>query len=261
MSKKVLSACALFLAGASASYAGPMGDVKKPLPLFIPFAAAEAMYTWPDVAGFNIGVVGIGTAHSSNDNQGWGGRGAVGALHPMTERWAGSAEVGWGYYGSVNMKPQVSLAPGVQVTHVGTGFNMKAEQYGFDVLAGIHYMQPKYDLFFKAGALIQNLRVRLAADPTILFQNNTQGLAEAFPGTYQLGTTIVNALPEIKLGGGYHINKEWLATVSWMHAFGSTLSFDAPALRNDPATIGAVAAQISSPTLNTILFGLEYRFS
>ncbi|MDF1646556.1 MAG: hypothetical protein P1U61_06225 [Legionellaceae bacterium] len=260
MTKKAFSACALLVASTTAAYAGTMGDT-KPLPLLIPFFAGEGMYTWPDIDGFRIGVDNVGTFTSKQDKQGWGGRLAAGAIHPLTETWAGSAEIGWGYYGSVDMNPSIALNPNTTVTVNTNAFKVKMDQYGFDILAGLFYTQPQYDLFFKVGALIQNLRVKASLSPDGLGGNGTSGISARLGGNYTASTILVNALPELKLGGGYHINQNWLATLSWMHAFGSSLNINAPSIKNSPASIGSVSAQITSPTLNTILFGLEYRFS
>ncbi len=263
MYKKTLSACALLLSGMTAAYAGTMGEV-DPLPVLIPFVAGEGLYSWPEVDGFNLEVLRVGTFTSQVDKSGWGGRLAVGAIHPFTETWAGSAEVGWGYYGSINMDPGFQLAPNsaAQITATGKAFKIDMEQYGFDVLAGVFYMKPKYDLFFKAGALVQNLRLNIKADPTQLAgDNQAAGLSRRLPGQYKLATTMVNALPELKVGGMYHINKDWLVSLSWMHAFGSELSVDIRAMTVNPVVLGSTVAQIRVPTIDVFLFGLEYRFA
>ena len=219
MCKKTLSVCALLLLSMTLSYAGVMKEV-KPLPVLIPFVAAEGLYSWPEVDGFHIGVIGVGKFVSKKDESGWGGRMAVGAIHPLTKLWAGSAEVGWAYYGYVDLNPAFEAGEftQVQVTATGKAFDVNMDQYGFDVLAGILYMQPKYNLFFKAGALAQNLRLTVLVDPTELAgDNRTAGLAKRLPGTYKLATTLVNVLPEIKVGGEYYINKNWILVHFWTH--------------------------------------------
>jgi hypothetical protein len=260
MIKKLISACVLSCCSFVTAYAGTMGEV-KPLPVLIPFVAGEGMYTWPDVDGFHINILNVGTFDSVKDENGWGGRLAAGVIHPLTEVFSGSAEVGWGYYGSVDMHPRITLNSGVRVQPTANSFNVNINQYGFDVLAGLLYTRPNYDLFVKVGALIQNLRFKAVINPTGM----TSGVASAFAtrlnGTYGMHMTLVNALPELKLGGAYHLSDNWLATLAWMHAFGSSLSVNAPNLGIQPIAVGSIHAHIQSPTINTILFGLEYRFN
>ncbi len=263
MRNKIFPACALLL-GMTSSYAGTMGEA-EPLPVLIPFISGEALYAWPDIDGFYVNVFtdGAHTAsfRSNKDKQGWGGRVAVGALHPFSETWAGSAEMGWGYYGAVNMKPSIRVAPSVNVNVNSNAFRVNIDQYGFDMLAGVFYMQPKYDLFFKAGALMQNLRSKVSANPQRLGALPDSGLGRRFPGMYTLSTMVTNTLPEVKLGGHYFVNKNWLATASWMHAFGSTMNINVPSLSTNPAGVGSASATLKATTLDVVMFGLEYRFA
>jgi hypothetical protein len=260
MIKKLLSAFTLSCCSLATVYAGTMGEV-KPLPVLIPFVAGEGMYTWPDVDGFHINILNLGTFDSVKDENGWGGRLAAGMIHPLTESFAGSAEVGWGYYGSVDMHPKITLNSGVAVMPTSNSFKVNINQYGFDILAGLLYTKPSYDLFIKVGALIQNLRFKAAVNPIAMTANVPNALATRLNGTYAMHLTLVNALPELKLGGAYHLSEDWLVTLAWMHAFGSSLSVNAPNLGVQPIAVGNIRAQIQSPTINTILFGLEYRFN
>jgi len=115
----------------------------------------------------------------------------------------------------------------------------------------------------KVGALIQNLKLEININPQGL--ESTAGavpgrIATALNGGYSMNPTMVNVLPMLRLGGGYHISKNWLATASWMHAFGSTLKIDMPDMNFSSRTVGNLAAQIASPSLDAVLFGFEYRF-
>lgn len=266
MLKKALSTCALLLSSVTLSHAGTMGDMVTQ-PTLIPFMAGEALYAWPDVGRFVINVTNRGTYTDVADKDGWGGRFALGAIHPFNETWGGSAEIGWGYYGQIDMIAAARLLPGVSASpNTDTdAFYAHLNQYGFDVVAGLIYMQPKYDLFIKAGALIQNLRGTLKVNPVALSgaaetaETATSGIAYRFPGSYKLGLTMVNALPELRLGGGYHLRDNWLLTASWMHAFGSEFKMNST-LTPSPAILGTTAAQIRVPTIDVVLFGLEYRF-
>ena len=163
------------------------------------------------------------------------------------------------------MQPHITLQsnPGITIQPDSSIFSAKLGLYGFDVVAGVFYTQPQYELFFKAGALIQNLRLKVSADPQNIAASNT-AIAARLNGVYSLNTTVVNALPEIRLGGNYHLYQHWLLTASWVHAFGSTLSFTAPDISGATGPIlgslGNITANVSSPTINVVLFGLEYRF-
>src|SRR3990167_11395920 len=117
MKQRILSLTALLILGISSVYAGPMGTPKKTLPILVPYMDGEVMYTWPQVnGGLNITVPDYGTFSSTVDKIGWGGRVAAGALHPVTEKWAAAAEVGWGYYGSFDVQPSVTLASNASAT-------------------------------------------------------------------------------------------------------------------------------------------------
>ena len=271
MKKKILLAIALSTCGASTLvHAGGMGPVKKPLPVLVPFLAGEAMYTWPDIAGYNVRILNVDSAGndavitSKNTNDGWGGRFAAGAMHPFSERFAGSAELGYGYYGKVDANPIVTVSSGVRVIPAGTSMKMVIHQYGMDVLAGVVYNQPKYDLFFKVGGLVQNLKLKTDFNPTVLSGGRVNSITQRLNGQYSLNQTLVNVLPMLRLGGGYHVTKNWLATVSWMHAFGATLKLTAPNIEvggtGNVGSFGDVEVKMASPTLNTVMFGTEYRF-
>ncbi len=269
MKKSILFITALSLFAVATANAGPMGEPKKPLPILIPFLAGQGMYTWPQGnAGLDVSVPSVGDFNATTEKLGWGGRIAAGAIHPMSEKWAGSAEVGWGYYGSFESRPSVTLNSNasasvrarVSATQVGGALRTYSTLYGFDILAGLLYTQPKYDLFFKAGGLVQNFRTRIFVNPTGLIGRSI-GTVNRFPGTYALDANIVNVLPEIKLGGGYHTAKNWLVTASWMHAFGRKLNPSRLGFTVDPVTITHFSGYIYTPTLNTFLLGLEYRFA
>jgi hypothetical protein len=264
MGNKKVSICILLMSMITAAYAGPMGPVKKTLPAFIPFISGEGMYTWPQVSGgLEVYAAGVGTFSSEASKLGWGGRVAAGALHPFSEKWAASVEAGWGYYGSVDIQPKVTLAANSSLTSttLGNALRSNITQYGFDILIGAYFMKPKYDLFFKAGALIENMRSDIVLNPTGLVGKNNN-LAVRFPGVYRLKTTFANVLPEIKLGGDYHIKKNWLVTAAWMHAFSQKLdSSQLGIVPTGTIQITNFSGYIYSPTLDTLLVGLEYRFA
>jgi len=276
MKTKILLAVALSACSASTLlHAGGMGPVKKPTPFFIPFLAGEGMYTWPQVDGYNITLANASVGGqvqnllmtSNKVNDGWGGRLAGGFLHPMKgrfEAFSGSLEAGWGYYGSMNLDPVVHLARGATVSVPSVDAGRAMRQYGVDLLAGLVYDQPKYDLFFKVGALVQNLQTKINANPAGLeaISGNRGGrVATTLTGEYIAHQTMVNVLPMLRLGGGYRVKENWLITASWMHAFGSTLKVTLPALDFTDNSFGGIKLQLASPSLDAAMLGLEYRFA
>ena len=220
---------------------------------FIPFISGEGLFAWPTVKGFTITTpppeLNVGT--SKINNRGWGGRIAAGLMTPINERFAYSGEVAWGYYGHTQM-PVVFDKP-LSKTDINTGLGNTTgslERWGFDVLAGLLYTQPKYDLYVKAGALFQNLRVNLSD----IVVNREQG-------SISTNSNIPNVLPEIKLGAAYHITDHLGANVSWMYAFGGP--FDVILPYNDVNGVGKIGAssmELKNPSMNVVMFGLEYRF-
>lgn len=247
-------AIALCTTSSSGLFAGNMGPItQSEAPSFIPFISGEGLYSWPKVQGITIILPpeAPNTGTSTNINQGWGGRVAAGLMHAITDRFAYSGEVGWGYYGHTEMPitftsplTQREINGGIQNT---TG---NLDRWGFDALLGLLYTQPKYDLYAKAGALFQNLRLSLY-DITL----NTEG------GTISTNTTVPGVLPEIKLGAAYHITDKLSANVSWMYAFGGDFSVTLPYNDNNSViTVGAIGANLKNPSMNVVMFGLEYRF-
>lgn len=243
----------------TALHAGGMGAVASSKPLITPFMGAEAVYTWSGIDGYNINVINQGLFTNEKVNQGWGGRISAGLLDKISDRFSASAEMGWAYYGRVILKPKFIVSSGVSVAPTSDTLQFNMDQYGLDLLAGVVYTQPKYDLFFKAGALFENLRVKanlnmnqiFAANPTLVFQWN---------GPTALRLNFPQVMPEIKLGGAYHITDTTLATVSWMHAFGSTFSVEAPNMNSNPIQFGNLTLNLQNPTLNSVMFGLEHHF-
>ena len=278
MKTKILLAVAISACSASTLlHAGSMGAPKKPTPFLIPFLAGEGMYTWPQVDGYSVDILNATVQGqtqnihitSSNENQGWGGRLAGGLMHPMSgrfESFSGTVEAGWGYYGSMDLNPiATGSATSATVAISTTEAGMSMKQYGVDLLAGLVYDQPKYDVFFKVGALIQNLKLNVHVDPQKLERSAgipipVSGIGAVINGNYSRSPTVVNILPMLRLGGGYRISKNVLATASWMHAFGSTLKVNMPDIDSLNRTAGNISAKIASPSLDAAMLGLEYRF-
>ena len=265
MRNKILTSLLFSACASSALYAGAMGPVSaESSPAFVPFISGEGTFTWPDIKGYTINVTNLAMIKSKQQTQGWGGRLAVGALHPMTERFALSGEMGWGYYGHTNLEPRFNTS-GVQVIPPAGTVGFAMDQYGFDILAGILYTQSKYDLFFKAGALFADLRTNAGMNPHSMLRGNGPGNVFTPNAVLALDVNIPQVMPEIKLGGAYHVNEHWMVNASWMHTFGGSLSLSAPQVNMGtstvPAQIGNIALNLNNPSLNVVMFGLEYRFA
>jgi hypothetical protein len=262
MNNKLLGALLCVACSSTGLYAGGMGDVEANKAEFVPFLLGEASYTWPQIGQFNINFTNLADTSTVNKIQGWGGRFAAGLMHAMSDRFAYSAEMGWGYYGHSSTTPIVKTTTGATVTLPNSSMSLNLDQYGFDLLGGIFYTKPKYDLFFKAGALAQNLGVHMIFNPHEMLRGSSR--ADMFvPGSeFVIKRSSPEIMPEIKIGGTYHLNDHWLVDVAWMHAFGGPLSLSAPSLTTSPAfVLGDVTIEAHNPSLNSVMFGLEYRFA
>ena len=250
MRNKIFMFFAMAVCGASSSalYAGSMGPVESPS--FIPFVSGEGLYSWPNIAGLTIFVPPDSQGLPVNKNQGWGGRIGAGVMHPVSNRFAISGEAGWGYYGHTGMTVDYAIPLSAAAVGAGVGnTSANLDRWGFDLLGGLLYTQPKFDLYAKGGALFQNMRVDLSG--VVLISESS---------TVTLHTTLPEVLPEIKLGGAYHITDKLAATASWMYVFGGNFDINLPYINVNASHIGALVSALQSPSMNTVMFGLEYRF-
>lgn len=242
-----------------ASYAGDMGPIESYN--IRPFVLGEAAYSWPQVDGLDVNTS-IGNITSQSKTQGWGGRLAAGLMRQISEKFALSFEGGLMYNDHVSIEPLVH-SQGVIVTLPSRAIGGSVDQYGLDLLVGIDYVRPKYDLFFKAGALFENMRTKLSVDTNELLMYNTRRVDFVRGANQTLNTNVGQVMPEIKLGGAYHFNEDWSFTAAWMHAFGGTLAFgsDNLDLASGAVSIGDINFDVNNPTINAVLFGIQYNFS
>lgn len=262
MRKKIILSLMLSACASSALYAGAMGPVELVEPAFKPFLIGEAAYSWPQVSGLNVDFQNLAHLNSNAQVQGWGGRVAAGIMRSISERFALSFEGGLMYNDHINFEPRFTVS-GAQVIPPGNVITANFDQYGFDMLAGLIYTQPKYDLFFKAGALFENMRSKVGVNMSEILRNNRRQGNFVAGASQQMNINVAQVMPEIKLGGNYHVNENWAVTASWMHAFGGTLGISADQinLTSGSATIGSIAAHLNNPTINSVMFGVEYLFS
>ena len=225
------------LIGLTAAHAGTMGPVAAQLPSMVPFAVLEASYTWNQLSTSTIN-----SQTATPTTQGWGGRFGAGFAHPLSESLSLTTELGGGYYGS----NKFSLA--------SQGISTRSTIDGYDFLVGGTYTMNQFDLFGKVGVMVQNLRSSV-----------TQDYSKSLPGGLYSGTVVTHsnttqALPEVKVGGIYNWTESWGLTVAYMHVFGNS-----PAANiGVNATAGAISANGNTnnqnPSLDSIMFGLNYKF-
>lgn len=262
MRNKILLALMLTVCGSSALYAGAMGPESTAVPSFKPFISGEGAYSWPQIDGVHMLLASTGEITTREELQGWGGRFAAGVTRAISERFALSIEGGLMYNDHVNLRSQVDIAGTVIIPStdiVAANF----DQYGFDILGGLVYTRPTYDLFAKAGALFENLRVHGSINAHSLLRNNRRQ-ANFLPEANQvLDLNIAQVMPEIKVGGGYHINENWSVTAAWMYAFGGTFGLGASdvSLATNSTTIGDIVLSMNNPTITSVMFGVQYQFN
>lgn len=230
--------------------AGTMGPVTvAPTQAFI---SAEGGYTWNQIDGLSANFGTAGRIFTKQSTSGGTGRLAVGVMKPVYNAFYLTGEFGGGYYGSEDIKLRSTGTVSTNLERQDLGLRAKATIYGYDILAGLSYEQPAYGLFFKAGTMIQNLHGRFDAAGDARSMDITSA---------SIGLNTTEALPEIKLGGSYHVYENLSITASWSHVFGSTLkgyiNRDMSSL--DRLTSGALT--LRNPSLDVALVGLEYRFA
>ena len=226
----------------SGAYAG--GQTVEPMPQDqnpTLFATLEGGYTWNELNATTVNGV---TANQSNS--GGTGRFAIGGIHQSTmhPNLSYTAEVGAGYYGQTDYTAPVR------------GINAQNYIYGFDVLGGVDYkFCNMFDLFFKVGGLMENVRMNHSTDLSKYVGDGT------VVGIDNSKTTISSVIPEIKVGGIYDITNAWGLSAAYMHAFGNNVS-----MVTSRTAVGGVitsnSSAIGSPiTLNTLTFGVVYKFN
>ncbi len=256
MRNKVLLSSMLL--ACAASYAGDMGPVESYN--LKPFILGEAAYSWPQVEGMSMRLTNA-TITSDIQNQGWGGRLAAGLMRQISEKFALSFEGGLIYNDHIAVNPIIHYN-GAQIKLDQPIFSGSFDQYGLDLLGGISYVRPKYDLFFKAGALLENMRSRISVSSNAVLTGNNRQQNFVKGATQTINTNVGQVMPEIKLGGAYHYSEDWSVTASWMHAFGGTLSSGGNMdLTSGAVRIGGVNLSLNNPTINSVLFGVQYNFS
>lgn len=248
--KGSLLSTALLCSLSASLNAGVMGPAVTPHQMHS-FISAEGGYSWHQIDSLNIAVIDIVNVRANETTHGGSGRVAAGLLNPISDSLITSGEIGYGYYGH---RTSFLSATGPLTTIPDApnfgGITTKFTQDGFDALAGIIYYQPNFDLFLKAGALIENTHSQLNVNlPTLVGVN----------GNVLIKVNHTEVLPEIKLGGSYHIFENLSLIASWSHAFGSNPRINATI---DPVNpLGNINVNLQAPTIDIALLGLQYQFS
>ncbi|MDP1603153.1 MAG: hypothetical protein Q8M03_07805 [Legionella sp.] len=221
-------------------YAGTMGPINTPVghPLF---TSIEGAYTWDEVDDTNIN----GFLASKSTNH-WGGRIAAGATHysALNNNLSYTAEMGWGYYSRT------------RITLPLFGANAKNDIYGLDLLVGVNYAFDSFDLFLKAGGMVQNVRRELTTDLSSFVTGGS------VTGISQATLTSSAVVPEVKVGGVYNFNDSLGLSLAYMYVFGNTNVHATTSRFFDGTTIVSNSSVVGSPVaLSTVMLGLRYSFA
>jgi len=269
--KKYVAISGLIFLLVSSAYAGGMEPVARS-PILYTFVGAEGGYTWNDINGIKINTLDSGgdsyfdAGVTSSRNAGGSARVYAGLMRLIyRDALYFSGEVGWGYYGKTTLtlhyitdNPNSSNLNGSTLTDT---FN------GFDALIGLVYNQPRYDLFLKAGALLQNsnLNGHLIVNQPPNPNNNSFSYTNV-----GVKLTLPQTLPEIKVGGAYHVNENISVSATYAHAFGYATQVNVGALNcNNGTGANCTGGTISNtlanasvnPSMDIVMLGLQYRFA
>lgn len=236
---KVLFKVNLLMLFSSLTVAGDMGElsnVNKTTPFIIGEASINYIAYQPEI--FNN----ISASQISNI---WGGRFGAGLTRQYRGQFSLTSELGYGYYGRV------------RTSFINSVNNNYYAIDGLDALVGFVYRLKDLDMFFKAGAVIENRRVKGSLDLYEAYQSDT------ISGSQNYNSNFTQVLPALKTGGMYNFNANYAITLAYMHIFGSNTS-----------TVTNVSAQSSpleivsynnihsqNPTIDSIFFGIQYNFT
>ena len=234
--KMKLLVSVLFCSLCANVYAGEMGPVSTTeYSTILPFVTLEGDYAWNSMYP---GV--INGIQSVKKNSPWGGRAAGGFALKRTENLFFSGEAGWGAYGHNNLLTT-------------SGESASYYFYGFDLLLGATYFYQQFDVFAKAGAMIETLR---GISNTTLGEYDPGSILSGYVSESSSQTT---ALPEVKIGGEYNFNSQLAVSLAYMYVFGSNQKL----FVDNKVTSGQGLARnqqlrFQGPSLNSIMLGLRY---
>ncbi len=236
-----IKSAALFttlLASSVMSYAGDMGPVKTFVPQNTYYVEGEAAYTWTSVGSLIVNGVTLPRTYD-----GWGGRIAAGAMHPLNETWRTFAEVGWGYFDSA------------KAGNSTIGSTTNDYNYGADLLVGLDYRFSQIDIFGGFGAMLQAINTHTVNDSSHLFEGST------ITGVNDLRFATTTVSPELRVGGVYNFTENLGALVTYNYTFGNTLSLNSNTSVTGTAFHNALSVVGQPLEKSTIWFGLRYSFA
>ena len=220
--------------GVSLCHAGSVGPAFTAMSS-LPFISIEGSYAWTNKLNLELNTI-----NSNITQKPWGGRLSAGIIRPVTERFSVSGEFGGGYYGSKHL------------TIVSQGVDANRTIDGYDLLLGVHYSIKQFGIFGGAGAMMQNRRIRVSRD-----------YSKEYPGGFISGEVTekynqTEALPEIRVGGLYHLCDNWAISLAYMHVFGSNMesNLKESATPSGISYNGTINTQ--NQTLNLVMLGLRY---
>jgi hypothetical protein len=233
------------LAAMSTAHAGSMGPVTSVQPNYTPFVSAEGSYTWSSFMP--------SSAVSVKSTDPWGGRLAVGVNRPWNDNWGLSFETGYGYYGNAS---NVASMTGGNTLGSGTiNVTNKIDVLGADILAGLSFTHNQFDLFAKAGMMVQTLWEKGTAQTNMSMLSVINVASNV---VYRDAQTAV--LPEIKVGGNYNFNEAMGLSLAYMHVFGSSQNGAAMSVPAGEISPISMKVNMQPVILNAIMLGIHYNF-
>lgn len=243
MKRLSLISIASTLAFTTLLHAGSMGE---PDACCTGFMSLEGGYVWSTTGDYNLAVLGVTDAYSSTQTHDqYAARLAAGILSMMDDQFGITGEVGWGYYGKSTQYPRFY---GPAITAPAT-LRTSQQLSGFDTLFGVSFIQQYYSLYFKAGAMFQNM------------VTDTQAVIAPFVGFPLIDTLTIKrnnaaVLPEIKVGAAWNFNENWALTGAYMLAIGG--SPKTTAVFNPTTLTANLNINTENPTINAALIGIQY---
>lgn len=231
----VLSCSALVHAGGMGCNTGQMNGGA--------FFGLEGGYAQNNIDGYNFTLFPSGVIVSSvEDKQNYVFRLSAGMMNQMDDQFAVSGELGWGYYGKTSFTPSFNIPFTLAAPNAFTSSHTIT---GFDALVGMLYTQPSFNLYLKAGAMLQNVRNKTTA--------NFYGFN--LVDTQTTSSNSSAALPEIKVGGAYNFNENWALTVSYMYVFGGNP--EVTGNFNTTTGVSNLVVDTENPGLSAAMIGLQ----
>lgn len=237
--KNVFLNSTLLIISTSIAQAGDMGEISN-INVTTPFVVGEANASF--IAYQNESFNNI---NSTQLNNVWGGRFGAGLTRKYRGKFSLTSELGYGYYGRV------------RTSFINSVNNNYYAIDGLDALVGCLYTLKELDIFFKAGAMIENKRVKGSLNLSQAYQG------DIISGTQNYNYNFTQVLPALKTGGIYNFNANFGLTLSYMHVFGSSTSFYAnKSSGSSPLSIVSTSnIHTQNPSFDSILFGIQYNLT